>query len=287
MAGRVALVTGANHGIGAATAIALATRGADVLVSYLALPHASAGDGDPPGGGPAVDATDDAVGDDGIPLAYHRSRARDAGWVVTAIETIGGRALAVEADLSDPAAPAALLDAAERALGPVEIVVCNATGWVQDSFSPAERDAIGRPLAPVTAATFNAQFAVDARATALLIAEFARRHVARGGRWGRIVSLTSEGRDGFPSEVSYGAAKAALESYTLSAAHELAPHGVTANVVHPPVTDTGWIAESARPAMEAHSPFGTVAHPEDVAGAIALLCLEESARVTANVIRMR
>ena len=60
-------------------------------------------------------------------------------------------------------------------------------------------------------------------------------------QWGRIVSLTSGGPLGFPEEASYGAAKAALVNYTMTAALELAEHGVTANAVHPPVTDTGWI----------------------------------------------
>ena len=61
-------------------------------------------------------------------------------------------------------------------------------------------------------------FGVDARAAALLIAEFARRHVARGGDWGRIIGLTSGVTNGFPEEVSYGAAKAAQVNFTLSAA---------------------------------------------------------------------
>ena len=51
---------------------------------------------------------------------------------------------------------------------------------------------------------------------------------------------------GFPNEVSYGAAKAALENYTMAAAFELAPLGITANVVHPPVTDTGWVTDEVR-----------------------------------------
>lgn len=58
---------------------------------------------------------------------------------------------------------------------------------------------------------------------------------------GRIVGMSSGGPDAFPEEVSYGAAKAALENYTMSAAYELADLGITANIVHPPVTDTGWI----------------------------------------------
>ena len=63
---------------------------------------------------------------------------------------------------------------------------------------------------------------------------------------GRIVGLTSGGPAGFPEEVSYGAAKAALENYTMSAAAELAPFGITANIVHPPVTDTGWVTDDVR-----------------------------------------
>jgi 3-oxoacyl-[acyl-carrier protein] reductase len=77
----------------------------------------------------------------------------------------------------------------------------------------------------VTAETFAAQFFVDARASALLMAELAHRHRRRGAPWGRIVSLTSGGPGGFPGEVSYGAAKAALENYTMSASIELAPWG--------------------------------------------------------------
>jgi 3-oxoacyl-[acyl-carrier protein] reductase len=74
---------------------------------------------------------------------------------------------------------------------------------------------------------------VDARGSALMIAEFARRHVLRHARWGRIVGLTSGGPLGFPGEVSYGAAKAALVNYAMSAALELAEYGITSNVVYP------------------------------------------------------
>ena len=58
--------------------------------------------------------------------------------------------------------------------------------------------------------------------------------------------MTSGGESGgFPGEVTYGAAKAAQENFTLSAATELGRHGVTANVVHPPVTDTGWVDDAS------------------------------------------
>jgi 3-oxoacyl-[acyl-carrier protein] reductase len=85
-----------------------------------------------------------------------------------------------------------------------------------------------------SAETFERQFSVDARGAAALIAEFARRHTERGAQWGRIVGLTSGGPNGFPGEVSYGAAKAALENYTMSAAFELGRFGITAtSCTHP------------------------------------------------------
>src|SRR6202034_4764645 len=83
----------------------------------------------------------------------------------------------------------------------------------------------------------------EPRAAPPLTAEPARRHVARGGDWGRVIGLTSGEANGFPEEVSYGAAKAAQVNFTLSAATELARFGVTANIVHPPMTDTGWISQ--------------------------------------------
>ena len=221
----VAIVTGANHGIGAAVATALARRGCAVLCAYRRAE------------GPA---------DPNLPEAYHRDRAADAAAVLAEIRAGGGRALAVEQDLRDPGAAGVLFDAAEAELGPVDILVNNASGWVADTFVPVPQDRHGRSLRPVTADSWSAQFAVDAMAPALLIAEFARRHAARGATWGRVVGLTSGGPDGFPQEVSYGAAKAAQENYTMSAAAELAGLGITANMVHPPVTCLLYTSPSPR-----------------------------------------
>jgi 3-oxoacyl-[acyl-carrier protein] reductase len=266
MTRHVAIVTGANHGIGAATACRLAAGGTAVVVSYLRL----------------ADAPDPST-----PDAYRDARAGDAGTVIEGIRDAGGDAIAVEADLVDPATAARLFDAAEAAFGPVDILVNNASGWVQDTFTPHQADRFDRPLQPVTRETFDRQFAVDARATALLIAQFAQRHVARGATWGRVVGLTSGGPQGFPDEVSYGAAKAALENYTMSAASELARYGVTANVIHPPVTDTGWVTDDIREAVErSHYQLG-VAVPDDVADVIVFLCSDAARRVTGTVVRMR
>ena len=263
-AGHTAIVTGANHGIGAATARALARRGCAVLCTFLRL--------------------DDP---EETPQEYRDNRARGGADVVARIEEDGGRAIAVEADLSDPAAPALLFDTAEERFGPVDILVNNATGWLADTFAAAATDRFGRTLQPVTAATWNRQFTVDAMAAALLISEFAQRHIDRQATWGRIIGLTSGGSLGFPEEVSYGAAKAAQENYTMSAALELAPFGITANMVHPPVTDTGWVTDAVRGAVEGSRELVHIATPEEVADVIAYLASDAAALITANVITLR
>jgi 3-oxoacyl-[acyl-carrier protein] reductase len=264
--GHTAIVTGANHGIGAATAIALGRRGSAVLCAFLRI--------------------EDEV-DPGIPQAYRDRRSADADWVVEEIHAGGGHALAAEANLSDPGVPARLFDLAEAHLGPVDILVNNATGWVPDTFTPVGVDRLGRKIQPVSEATWRQQFTVDAMAPALLIAEFARRHVARGASWGRIIGLTSGGELGFPEEVSYGAAKAAQTNYTMSAALELAQFGITANVVYPPVTDTGWVTDGVRAAVADSRTMIHIATPAEVADVIAYLASDAAALITANVITLR
>jgi 3-oxoacyl-[acyl-carrier protein] reductase len=262
----VALVTGANHGIGAATARRLASAGAAVVVSYLRIPDS---------------------GEAAVPEPYRRHRASDAASVLSAIQSEGGRAVGFEADLADAATPARLFDVAEETFGPVDILINNATGWVADTFSIVPSARFGHSRVPVTAETIDQQFAIDARASALLIAEFARRHAARGATWGRIVGLTSGGPNGFPNEVSYGAAKAALENYTMSAAFELAPLGITANVVHPPVTDTGWVTEDVRRHVEDRPDLIHIASPDSVAEVIAYLVSDGTGLITGNRIHLR
>lgn len=125
LSAHVALVTGANHGIGAATARTLSACGARVLITYFR----------------ASDAADAEM-----PEPYRQHRASDAGHALAAIQAAGGQAIAHEADLTDPATAARLFDVAEEKLGPVDILVNNASGWLADTFTAHARDQFGRGL---------------------------------------------------------------------------------------------------------------------------------------------
>jgi 3-oxoacyl-[acyl-carrier protein] reductase len=265
--GHVAIVTGANHGIGAATAERFASDGIAVMIAYLR--------------GRVLDES-------ATPERYQQNRMRSGEEVSERINAAGGRAVAVEADLLDATTPALLFDRAEAELGPVDIVINNATGWASgDSFAAGGLDPAGRTTPEMTAELFDRTFGVDARGGALMIAEFARRHIARNATWGRIVGLTSGGPSGFPSEITYGAAKMALVNYTMAAATELGGHGVTANMVHPPITDSGWVNDALREFAATSRDHIHVAEPADVAAVIAWLCTDEAQMVTGNVIQMR
>lgn len=134
LTGHVAIVTGANHGIGAATARVLAKCGARVLVTYLRICE---------------------DGDAGRPEAYKHVRRVGAGHVVGAIHAEGGQATAVETNLADPLTPQRLVDVAEAELGPVDILVNNASADQKDIFAGESRDGFGRLLHPVSAETFK------------------------------------------------------------------------------------------------------------------------------------
>ena len=266
--GRVALVTGANHGIGAAAAIALAAQGVSVFLTYLRLD-------------PATHAEDPA-----FPAEYGVARAATASHVVDRIRANGGTADAAEADLGNPATAFDVFDRAETTIGPVDILINNASGWLANTFQLTHLDRFGRTIGAVTAENHDRQFAVDARAPALLIAEYATRHSARGATWGRIIGLTSSGSHGFPEEVSYGAAKAAQESYTLSAAQELGSYGITANMIHPPATDTGWVTPVVAAEVTAASPLNHIGQPDEVAEVIIYLASHQARYVTGQIITM-
>jgi len=175
-----------------------------------------------------------------------------------------------DVDLSNAAAAPRLFDAAESALGAVDVLVA------------AQARSLLGGLAEVSAAEFDAHMAVNARATLLLIAEFARRWRGAPGS-GRVVTFVS----GPPlrGEIAYAASKGAIEWLTLSAAAELAPRGIAVNAVDPGPTDTGWMTAEAAAAIAAQSPSRRVGRPEDAAELVAFLCSERGGWVNGQVIR--
>jgi 3-oxoacyl-[acyl-carrier protein] reductase len=282
LTGKVILITGANspYGIGAAAAKAFAMQGAAVFITYLRQqisisPQASA---DPAGASLPGESF------------YRAAQQLTADAVIQAIRAQGGRVEAVEADLADPAVIPQLFDRAEQLFGPVEVLINNAAHCIPDTFIPPsrlgldDRAAGGSLLEPITAESHDRHFAVNSRAVALSMAEFARRHAARGGSWGRIINISTDGAAGFSGEISYGASKYALESYSRAAAKELGQFGITVNVMSLGPIQTGWIAPALEQAVEQHTPLGRVGQPEDVADMMLLLAAEQARWVTGQVI---
>ncbi|MDP6665824.1 MAG: SDR family oxidoreductase [Dehalococcoidia bacterium] len=275
LAGKVALVTGANHGIGAETAVALAAQGVLVFVTYLSFENPAPG-GDVTVGGEA---------------RYHAEQARNADEVVEQIRSGGGLASALECDLSEPANIAILFDRVESELGAVDILVNNATGWMSDSFLPSDFEP-GNPEerwsvpTQLTVESHDLHFNMTSRGTVLMMTEFVNRFIARKARWGRVINISTDAARAFAREVSYGASKYAVESYSRSAAEELGPLGITVNIVSPGPIQTGYIPPGSEPTIVADTPLGRVGMPDDVADVIVFLASEQARWVTGQLIHV-
>ena len=167
----------------------------------------------------------------------------------------GAASVAIEADLATIAAPAEVFDAA-RALGDVTaLVMCHC-------------ESVNSGLLDTSVESFDRHFAVNARATWLLIREFGLRFRGPYGR-GRIISLTS---DALIGNVPYGASKGALDRITLAASHELAHLGISANAINPGPIDTGWITDEIRASGTAQTPLGRLGTPQDTGHLVDFLC---------------
>jgi 3-oxoacyl-[acyl-carrier protein] reductase len=177
LSGKVVLVTGANnpYGIGAATARAFAAQGARVFVTYFRQAPETFG---------MSEREAEAVQEPGEAF-YNAQQRHSATELVQQIREQGAQAEAWEADLANPAIVPQLFQRAEEAFGPVEVLINNAAvgGAPKDTFMPTDQprhDHFQRIVHTITAESHDRHFAVNSRAVALLMAEFARRHTARG-----------------------------------------------------------------------------------------------------------
>jgi len=219
LTGHIALVTGASRGIGAAIAIALAEAGAAVAVNY-------------------------------------RERADDAEKVVGKIKDMGGRAIAIAADVSQAASVANMVDRAALALGPIDILVNNAG------------IAIVRGIDDLTESDFDATIVTNLK-SAFLCTQ-AVLPAMRAKKWGRIVNVSSGAARGAGSiGVHYNASKAGMEGLTRGYAACLVKEGITVNAVAPSLIETDMMR--GRSDLASRIPLGRMGRPEEVAKAAVLV----------------
>ena len=228
LSGKTALVTGASRGIGRAVALKLGQMGAAVVVNYM-------------------------------------NNVAAAEEVVEQIAAQGGKALAIQADMADPAAIEQLFDQAIGEFGQLDILVNNAG------------IAIYKAIAEVSEDDYEKLFSLNVKGL-LFACQQAARKLADGGR---IINIsTSVTKMMLPSYGLYAASKGAVEQLTKVLAKELGLRGITVNAVSPGPTDTelfreGKTEEQIRQ-MGAMAAFNRIGTPEDIAGAVALLASAEA-----------
>ena len=240
-AGKIVLVTGAQRGIGRAIAVRFAQAGADVALNYL---------------------------DD-------KAAAESAAAEVVAL---GRRAVTLAADVAAPAEARSLVGAAERALGPLDVLVNNAAIFPRAPFLELTEDA------------WDTVLDTNLKSTFVCSQEAARRMVA-AGRPGVIVNISSGAPyRGSMRATAYMASKLGIVGLTRGMARELAPHRIRVNAVAPGVTNTAMPrlgnSEEALTALGRANPTGRLAEPEDIADVVVFLATDEARYVVGQLVHV-
>ncbi len=269
---KTALITGANHGIGAATAKILAAQGARIFISYYLTDSTYTEE-------ELEKARETGTGGDKL---YHARQQQTGETVADAIRSRGGVAAVHACDLGDPDNIGKLFDLCESELGPVDILINNHTHCVPETFDPSLTTTECPEIILTGADSIDRHFTVNARACALMMREFLLRHIGRKSGWGRIINLTTV--LGHPKNISYAASKRALVSYSMSAAREMGKYGITVNVVCPGATQTGYITPENEARLVGQTPLNRIGTPEDVADIILLLVSEQARWLTGQLI---
>jgi 3-oxoacyl-[acyl-carrier protein] reductase len=237
--GKVALVTGASKGIGAAIARELAARGAAVAVNYSGSKAAAEN-------------------------------------IVAAINNAGGKAIAVQANVSDPASIQPLVATVVKELGPIDVLVNNAGIY---EFGPLEQ---------ITPEHFHKQFNLNVLGLLLVTQAAVAQFNPKGGSIINIGSVV--GRMAFPNAAVYSATKGAVDSITVSLSKELGPKGIRVNALNPGliITEGAQTAGIAGSDFEknaaAGTPLGRVGQPQDVATTAAFLASTDAGWVSGQTL---
>ncbi|MCB8976147.1 MAG: SDR family oxidoreductase [Ardenticatenaceae bacterium] len=271
---KVVLITGANHGIGAATAKAFAAQGAKVFITYFRGKTTVS----------EQEMSQAKAQNHGGPALYAANQQQSGEQVVAEIEAAGGTAVTQEADLANANNIPLLFDQCEARLGPVDVLVCNHTHCVLETFDPATVTTEGFPIGFISAAEADRHFAINARGYALLMAEYTTRYLARQANWGRIVLISTDAAHEHAANVHYAASKHAIESYGRSAAAELGQYGITVNIVAPGPIQTGYIEPEAEKRIAANTPLRGIGQPEHLADVIVFAASEQARWVTGQLI---
>ncbi|MBO3665049.1 SDR family NAD(P)-dependent oxidoreductase [Microbacterium stercoris] len=192
-------------------------------------------------------------------------RLRADGWDVVTSELDGGD---YPCDLSSATEPTALIERITGDHGSLDAMVLSHAHGIESG------------ILDTTAESFDRHIAVNARATLLMIAEFARRIGPDGGA---IVAFTS---DHVTGNLPYGSSKGALDRIVISAARELGPRGISANVVNPGPIDTGWMDAATREHLLAMQPLGRAGTPRDIAGVTSFLLSPEGRWISGQLLNV-
>ena len=237
---RVALVTGGSRGLGRAICLALAEEGAKVAVNFV--------------------------------------RTDPADLVKLLVAKRGTQAVGARGDMSQPEAVREVFDQTERELGPVDVLINNASIWPKALVHE------------MSVEQWNSTLAVNLTAPFLTCGEAVRRWLA-AGRQGRIVNVTSQAayHGATTGHADYAAAKAGLANLTISLAREVARHGIAVNSVAPGFMATDMIAEAwekNRAKYLERIPLGRIADPAEVAATVAFLASERASYMTGTTLHV-